>query len=163
MLGDLELTAPADFDFIIGEWNVTHHRLKDILVGCDEWVEFIGESSTVKTLGGFGNVEDNHLHYPDASVRAKAIRSYNSATKEWSIWWLDGRNPHTLDEPVIGRFLDNVGRFYAQDSYQGQAIKVRFIWNSTDPDMPTWEQAFSKDNGETWETNWKMTFTKKQS
>jgi len=158
MLKDLNPDAPKDFDFIIGHWNVKHRRLKDVFDG-EEWVEFQGQSSTVKTLGGFGNVEDNHLHFPESSIRAKAIRSYNPETGEWSIWWLDGRNPHHLDTPVVGKFIDGVGCFYADEEYNGREIKVRFIWNSTNPKMPTWEQAFSFDKGDTWEVNWRMEFT----
>jgi len=159
MLLSLEPNAPKDFDFIIGDWKVKHRRLKDILNDSDEWIEFSGESSTVRTLGGFGNIEDNHLHFPDSSVRAKAIRSYNSETGEWSIWWLDGRNPNALDTPVVGKFHEGIGRFYADEIYNGTSIKIRFIWNSTIPKKPTWEQAFSKDNGITWETNWLMEFS----
>lgn len=159
MLMDLEPNAPKDFDVIIGQWNVKHRRLKDILNGGEQWIEFEGQSSTVKTLGGFGNVEDNHLHLPDASIRAKAIRSYNPETAQWSIWWLDGRNPHNLDTPVVGKFANGVGHFYADEVYNGQAIKVRFIWDFTHPDAPKWEQAFSADDGKTWEVNWQMEFT----
>ncbi|OCQ23830.1 DUF1579 domain-containing protein [Pseudoalteromonas luteoviolacea] len=161
MLLELELDAPQDFDFIIGEWNVRHSRLKEILSDSDEWYEFTGESATVKTLGGFGNIEDNHLHFPEASIRAKAIRSYNAQTREWSIWWLDGRNPASMDTPVVGTFNEKVGQFFADDTFNDQPIKVRFIWNATNPEIPTWEQAFSKDDGKTWETNWKMMFTRK--
>ncbi|MCF2907591.1 DUF1579 domain-containing protein [Pseudoalteromonas sp. DL2-H2.2] len=152
--------APGDFDFMIGQWSVQHRRLKDILNGGDEWIEFKGESSTLNTLGGFGNVEDNHLHFPEGSVRAKAIRSYNERTGQWSIWWLDGRNPGVMDTPVVGEFQDGVGRFYADEEYHGEAIKVRFIWDATNPEQPTWAQAFSKDGGESWETNWEMRFTR---
>ncbi|MDK1285765.1 DUF1579 domain-containing protein [Pseudoalteromonas umbrosa] len=162
MLQTREHNEPKDFDFIIGDWQVKHRRLKDILNGSQEWIEFEGQSSTVKTLGGFGNVEDNHLHMPSESIRAKAIRSYNSETNEWSIWWLDGRNPGAMDTPVVGQFTDGVGRFYADETYNGVTVKVRFVWDSTNPDMPTWQQAFSKDNGETWEVNWKMEFTRVQ-
>lgn len=159
MLMDIEPNAPKDFDFIIGNWNVKHRRLKDVLSNGEQWIEFEGQSSTVKTLGGFGNIEDNHLHFPESSIRAKAIRSYNSQTNEWSIWWLDGRNPNHLDTPVVGKFVDGIEYFYADDEYQGKAIKVRFIWNATNPNIPAWEQAFSVDDGETWEVNWKMEFT----
>ncbi|WP_440055722.1 DUF1579 domain-containing protein [Pseudoalteromonas sp. T1lg65] len=161
MLLDLEPNAPRDFDFIIGDWNVKHRRLKDILNGGEEWIEFNGLSSTVKTLGGYGNIEDVQLNFPDLSVRAKAIRSYNSETGEWSIWWLDGRNPNALDTPVVGKFSEGIGQFYADEVYNDAPIKVRFLWNSTNPIKPKWEQAFSKDNGETWETNWLMEFTPK--
>ena len=153
--------GPGDFDFIIGDWQVNHRRLKSILSECDQWVEFSGLSSTVYTLGGFGNVEDNFLDFPDGAFRAKAIRSFDPQSQTWSIWWLDGRLPHALDTPVIGEFSNGIGVFYADEKINGQDIKVRFIWNSQQPEAPTWEQAFSSDDGKTWETNWTMQFTRK--
>jgi hypothetical protein len=150
--------APTDFDFIIGDWAVKHQRLKERFAGSDEWEEFDGLSSTTKTLGGFGNLEDNLLRYPSGDSRAIALRSYNGDTKRWSIWWLDGRNPSTLDTPVEGAFQDGIGTFLASDTLDGRPIGVRFIWDATQQE-PTWEQAFSPDQGSTWETNWRMTFT----
>jgi len=160
MLTNIEPNAPKDFDFIIGDWKVKHRRLKDILNGCEEWVEFEGDSSTRKTLGGFGNLEDNQLHFPESSFRAVALRSYNAESNKWSIWWLDSRFPDALDVPVVGCFNDGVGIFYADDVLNGVSVKVRFKWISTDVNKPCWEQAFSKDNGNTWETNWTMEFLK---
>ena len=161
MLLTIEPNAPADFDFVIGSWTVKHRRLRDILNNSEQWITFEGSSSTVKTLGGFGNLEDNHLHFPDASFRAIAIRSYNVATKKWSIWWLDGRSPDSLDTPVVGEFSEGIGLFYAEDVYKGKTIKVRFTWNSLEPGKPRWQQAFSEDNGKSWETNWTMEFSAK--
>lgn len=160
MLTDLDTNAPSDFDFIIGDWRVRHKKLREIFNDCKEWIEFSGESSTRKILGGFGNLEDNHLHFPESSVRAVAIRSYNQVLKHWSIWWLDGRHPDNLDVPVVGRFENGFGVFYADDTYQEESIKVRFKWNSLNPEQPRWEQAFSKDDGKTWETNWTMIFSR---
>jgi hypothetical protein len=53
---------------------------------------------------------------------------------------------------------EGVGTFYADDSLRGRPIGVRFLWTATDTDEPQWEQAFSDDRGETWETNWVMRF-----
>ena len=36
---------------------------------------------------------------------------------------------------------------------------ARFIWSGVTTQTPRWEQAFSDDSGETWETNWVMDFT----
>ena len=152
-------SAPSDFNFIIGHWRVRHRRLNARLAGCTEWTEFDGESSTSHILGGFGNLEDNILHFPEGSVRAAAMRSYDGQTKSWSIWWLDGRNPTRLDVPVVGSFADHVGVFYADDVLDGKAIKVRFTWRATPGTEPRWEQAFSGDAGATWETNWTMVFS----
>ncbi|AVP97455.1 DUF1579 domain-containing protein [Ahniella affigens] len=151
-------TIPDDFDFIIGDWQVQHRRLDARLCGCGSWTEFTGTTSTRKTLGGFGNVEDNVLNLPEGSYRALAMRSYDAASRLWSIWWLDGRRPHHLDVPVVGAFADGVGTFFADDRLDGQAIRVRFTWYVERDGCPQWEQAFSADAGGTWETNWIMRF-----
>ena len=57
-----------------------------------------------------------------------------------------------------GAFRDGIGTFVAADVLNGAPIRVRFIWDATGA-RPTWEQAFSNDEGATWETNWRMTFT----
>jgi hypothetical protein len=151
-------SAPTDFDFVIGNWFVKHRQLKERLANCTEWVEFDGEMSTQKILGGFGNIEDNILRLPDQEVRAIALRSYDRNTKNWSIWWLDGRFPGQIDVPVVGKFIDGVGTFFANDTYQEIPIIVRFVWRQIGVDLLRWEQAFSADEGESWETNWTMDF-----
>jgi len=153
------IEAPGDFDFIIGKWDVAHRRLNARLCGCTEWTTFSGLSSTVKTLGGFGNLEDNLLHFPEGSFRAVALRSFCAVSATWSIWWLDGRYPTVLDVPVAGKFTGHTGLFFADDHLDGAPIKVRFTWSGRPGHHPRWEQAFSPDAGASWETNWTMDFT----
>jgi hypothetical protein len=155
-----ESSAPKDFDFIIGDWTVRHRRLDKRLSGCSTWTEFAGRSSTRKTLGGFGNLEDNLLHFPEGAFRAIAIRSWCAQTRTWSIWWLDGRNPTRIDKPVVGGFTGDTGLFYTDDVLDGRAIRVRFTWIAAAGQDPRWEQAFSADGGLSWETNWTMQFTR---
>ncbi|MET3119218.1 hypothetical protein AAKU64_003457 [Undibacterium sp. GrIS 1.8] len=150
----------SDFDFFIGRWNVAHRRLKERLANSNEWLEFTGSCITQKILGGLGNFDDNILVLPEGTYHAATIRSYNPASGTWSIWWLDGRNPGNLDVPVVGQFENGIGRFYAEDTFNGKAIRLRFLWTQPVPDMPRWEQAFSADAGETWETNWVMDFSR---
>ncbi|MBD1584298.1 DUF1579 domain-containing protein [Pseudoalteromonas sp. S16_S37] len=149
-----------DFDFAIGSWAVKHRRLKDLFAREEQWIEFTGTSKTQHILGGQGNVEDNVLHFPSGTFKAAAFRSYNPTTNKWAIWWLDGRFPDRLDVPVIGEFKNGIGLFYADDVFNNIATKVRFIWDTSDPKTPRWEQAFSIDNGHTWKTNWTMIFTR---
>lgn len=153
--------TPTDFDFIMGEWRVRHTRLNARLANCEQWTDFEGLSSTAKILGGAGNVEDNQLFFPEGTFRAAAIRSYCAKSGTWSIWWLDGRNPTELDKPVVGRFAEGVGLFFADDFLGDRPVKVRFKWTATPATHPRWEQAFSGDGGLTWETNWKMEFTRR--
>jgi hypothetical protein len=58
---------------------------------------------------------------------------------------------------VVGRFEGDVGTFECDDVWEGTPIRVRYRWTKTDPDHPRWEQAFTADAGQTWETNWKRT------
>jgi hypothetical protein len=59
---------------------------------------------------------------------------------------------------VVGRFADGVGMFYADDVLGEKPIRIRFTWCVREGGQPHWEQAFSADGGETWETNWTMDF-----
>lgn len=154
-------SAPTDFDFVIGDWLVRHRRLNVRLANCHEWTEFEGAMSTQKILGGFGNLEDNWLNFPEGEFRAVALRAFDQTNNTWAIWWLDGRFPGQMDVPVKGGFKNGVGTFYADDMFQGVAIKVRFLWSSSGPDTLRWEQAFSEDGGVNWETNWTMEFTRR--
>ena len=148
-----------DFDFLVGSWQVHHRRLKERLAGNHEWIEFEGTCVMQKILGGIGNMDESVLEFPGDAYRAVALRTYDAAKRRWSIWWVDGRNPGHLDPPVIGGFKDGVGTFYAEDTFKGKPIRVRFLWTNLIT-QPHWEQAFSEDGGKTWETNWTMEFVK---
>ena len=154
-------SGPADFDFVVGSWNVSHRKLKERLANCIDWVEFSGTSDTSKVLGGYGNVEDNVLELPEGTYRAVALRSFNPIKKAWAIWWLDGRAPWSIDTPVIGAFSKGVGLFYADEVFNGMPVSIRFTWTKVTKDVLRWEQAFSSDAGNTWETNWTMSFSRR--
>jgi hypothetical protein len=149
-----------DFDFLAGSWTVQHRRLKHRLAHSNEWETFSGTSKTWLVLDGQGNVDDNVLQTPVGTYSAVTLRSFDPATKSWSIWWLDSRRPHELDPPVVGSFRDGIGTFFAKDIFNGRPIIVRYIWSDITPDSAKWQQAFSDDNGKTWETNWIMEFHK---
>ncbi len=152
------VSVSRDFDFEFGQWRVRHRRLRDRLVGCDDWENFTGTSETRPVLGGNGNVEDNLLDFPSGPYRAIALRAFDVAKQTWAIWWLSANEPHHLDVPVIGAFDNGVGSFFAEETLGGKPIIVRFLWLGTDTVSPRWEQAMSDDGGATWETNWTMDF-----
>ena len=154
------MSTANDFDFFHGRWAVHHRRLKERLASCTEWQVFGGTTRVQALLGGAGNVDDNVIELPGGTYRAATLRAFDPATRQWAIWWLDGRHPHTVDTPMIGRFENGVGTFFADDTHHGRPIKVRFLWSRITPTTAHWEQAFSVDGGKTWETNWEMDFTR---
>ena len=157
----MDQSTQNDFDFLFGRWRVHHRRLRERLAGSDEWQEFDGTSVAQPILGGLGNVDDNVLNLPAGAYRAATFRAFDERTKQWSIWWLDARHPHApLDPPMVGGFDRGVGTFYADETFNGQPVRVRFLWTDTQTASPRWEQAFSPDGGKTWEVNWAMTFVR---
>jgi hypothetical protein len=149
-----------DWDWLRGHWTVHHQRLKERLAGSDEWQTFAGSSTLWATLGGLGTIDDNLVELPGDPYRGISVRAYDPATDRWSIWWLDGRNPAALDTPVLGRFDGSTGTFTGRATFQGRPIVMRFRWRDIHGARPWWEQAFSADDGATWEVNWRNYFSR---
>ena len=82
-----------------------------------------------------------------------AVRLYDPTSRQWSIYG-SSLKTGTFDPPEIGQFKDRRGEFYAQDTFQGRAVYIRFVWQSIDAGHTHFEQAFSIDGGKAWETNW---------
>lgn len=147
-----------DFDFLVGHWHVKHRRLKHRLARANEWQTFTGTMTARPYLGGQAIVDDNVLDLEASPHRAITLRAFDPPTGKWSIWWLDSRRPAALDPPLVGEFEQGIGTFFAHDSFAGQPILVRFIWSEITARSARWEQAFSADNGHSWEVNWVMEF-----
>jgi hypothetical protein len=148
-----------DFDFLAGRWTVAHRRLKERLAGCREWETFGGTTELRHILQGQGVIDDNTLDLPGDPYAAATVRTFDVRTGLWSIWWIDSRHPG-IGEPVHGRFEDGVGTFLGDDELGGRPIRVRFLWSDITPTSARWSQAFSADDGATWETNWVMDFSR---
>lgn len=147
----------GDFDFFIGRWRVSHHRLVGRLVGSTDWQDFDGTTQTRRILGGLGNMDENVLNLPAGAYQAVTLRLFDPARAVWTIHWIDARMA-TVDAPMIGRFVDGAGEFFGDDRLDGRPIRVRFRWFVDDADHCRWEQAFSPDGEASWETNWTMAF-----
>jgi hypothetical protein len=146
-----------DFDFLIGTWKVYHRMLTQRLKGSTDWVEFEGDTVARKIMNGLGNLDENIIHMKTGTVHAITLRLFDPHSKEWSIHWSTDRMG-TLDIPMIGKFKDGRGEFFAQETHEGRHVYSRFIWSTFTTDSCQWEQALSADGGRTWETNWIMEF-----
>jgi len=152
-------SSKHDFDFFEGKWKLLNKKLKSRLSHCTEWIEFESTQEMYRVLNGIGNI-DNFLATIDGqSFEGMTVRLFNPKTKLWSIYWADS-NEGKLDPPVLGSFENSVGHFITKDIFNGMNILVTFRWDARDKDKPIWSQAFSKDNGKTWEWNWFMYMSK---
>ena len=145
-----------DFDFIAGEWTILHRRLVARGAGSSAWDEFPSTHRAALHLGGIANVEE--ISCPARGWSGMAVRAYRAATRQWSIYWISS-STGAVEPPMVGGFTGDRGEFYGEDHHDGRPIQVRFFWTRLGPDAARWEQAFCHD-GQTWETNWIMEFTR---
>jgi hypothetical protein len=152
-------SGQRDFDFLVGRWKVQNRRLRERLKGSTDWDEFEGTVEVRQLWGGQANIDEYRAEAPFGRIQGLTLRIYNPSSRQWSIHWSSSANG-TLDRPMIGSFQEGRGEFYNEDTYEGRAIYVRFIWSKLAKDSCRWEQAFSADGGKSWETNWIMEFTR---
>lgn len=150
-------SSPDDFDFLVGKWRVHNRKLNKRLAGCDEWNEFEAIGECRKILNGFGNTDSLKTDFDGKPFEGMTLRLFNPQTRLWSIYWADS-NAVVLDVPQVGSFENGTGEFFAHDIFEGKPIIVKFNWDATDALNPAWSQAFSADEGKTWEWNWFMSF-----
>jgi hypothetical protein len=159
-VSQLLIRPGTDFDFLMGRWRVRHHRLKRRLANCTQWDDFTGTSNVRPLLGGVGNVDENEIPLPGDPYVGITLRTYGRRSETWRIYWFDSRHPEAVDPPMVGRFENGIGTFYAEHVFEGKPTRVRFLWSRPSADTCRWEQAFSTDEGRTWETNWIMDFSR---
>ncbi|WP_294003618.1 DUF1579 domain-containing protein [Sphingomonas sp.] len=132
------------------------------LVGDDVWDEFDGTMNARAILAGGGNFDENVLNDPQGTYRACTVRMFDPSSALWMIYWIDGRHPRP-DPPVVGSFMSGRGVFVGNDVIDERKILIRFIWSEIAGNAARWEQAFSIDEGNMWETNWIMNFARQQA
>ena len=146
-----------DFDFIYGKWRMPNHRLKKRLAGSHEWADFITCDEGGPLQGGIGDIDYLKASYWKDFVGV-TVRTYDPKTGLWRIYWVDNTfSGGVIDPPVVGKFDGNVGIFEGPGTSNGIPVLVRFTWTVNPKGsqvVAKWNQAFSTDNGKTWETNW---------
>ncbi len=168
----MQTTPPTgdarDFDFLMGPWRIRNTRLLQRLAGCTDWETFEATGTARPLSGDIGNCDDFIPETWNAGYVGMALRLFNPEARRWSIYWLDnvtgGLDTATglLRLPVMGGFSGTgQGLFVGHDTFEGRPIQVQFRWTKNlETGTPRWEQAFSGDDGRTWETNWVMEFSR---
>lgn len=152
--------VPNGFAFLNGSWNQKYSRLRHPLAHAHDWYRFPGISSVRSMWEGRGQVEEGTLDSPLGKILGLTIRIQNPKTKKWELYWGTSELGMAAGPPQVGQFDANgVGIFDALDTWHGKSVIVRYKWTS-DPKHPRFEQSFSSDHGETWETNWTTDYSR---
>jgi hypothetical protein len=143
-----------DFDFEEGAWKIHLKRLPKPLTGSNSWIEFDGTSVTRKVWDGRAWLEEFETDGPAGHIEGLTLRLYNPETHQWSLYWANSKAGTMGGPPNVGEFKNGRGEFYAQDTFNGRVILIRYVWSDITSGSAHFEQSFSDDGGKTWEVNW---------
>ncbi len=153
--------GPHDFDFEFGAWHAHLKRLVNPLSGSTTWVELDGTSVVRKVWGGRANLGELDIANAGSHIEGLSLRTYNPETRQWNVSWVNA-NDGMVTSPMVGGFNNGRGEFYNRDTFRGKPIVVRFIFSDLTANTFKLEQAFSGDDGKTWEANWIATFEREK-
>lgn len=142
-----------EFHFEFGTWKTHVSMLKQPLTGSKTWAEYDGITIVHKVWSGQANLVDLDMKNASSHLKLASFRLYNPATRQWSLYVANSHSG-TLGVPSIGGFADGHGVFYDKEAFDGKPVTVRFVITPRSADAIHFEQAFSVDDGKTWETNW---------
>ena len=147
-----------DFDFLDGRWYAHSKRLARPLdaATADQWEEFDSVHDGVLLPSGFGVADDYRIPSRPDFV-GLALQLYDPKTGQWQAYWY---RLGVLTASLVGRFDDVVGVFEGPDTHGGRPIRTRYTWSQITATTARWEQAYSADDGKSWETNWVMTYSR---
>ncbi len=155
----LNVSGQHDFDFLFGSWHVENLRLKHRFQNSDDWETFSAKNIVRPIWNGRGNLEEYQGNASAGPVDGLTVRLFDTKTGKWSLYWSDQQSGR-MYPPVVGSFLNGRGEFFGHDRDGGRPVSVRFVWSEMTANSCKWEQAFSLDEGKTWETNWIMRMTR---
>ncbi|HEY1975236.1 MAG TPA: hypothetical protein VGG89_01655 [Candidatus Baltobacteraceae bacterium] len=149
-----------DFDFEFGPTWTAHLRLLGHrLAGAHDWIDFHGTLLTHKLWSGQGNMSELVVSNGKSNIVGGALHLYNPDTRQWSVWFANAITG-TLGVPSVGHFENGRGVLYDREVQGGRMVTVRQIFSNTSAHTFNFDQAFSADNGKTWETNLTIRYTR---
>ena len=154
------LDGHKGFDFLIGTWSTHYKRLRHPLSKNHYWYECAGTSVVRPFWNDSANIETGDIRCPQQYISSLTLRLYDDASHQWSLYW-GTKKVGLASGAQVGHFdATGVGDFLAKDTFAGKPVIVRYRWKVLAGDRPHFEQAFSADDGRTWETNWISDYTR---
>jgi uncharacterized protein (TIGR02246 family) len=142
-----------DFDFEFGAWTAHISRLVSPLSGSGEWAEYTGTSVVTPVWNGRANLGELLVDGPAGRIEGMSLRVFDPASGQWRIHWTNARNG-LVGEAMVGGFSGGRGLFYNTEDFGGRPVLVRFVFSDITASSFGLEQAFSIDDGGSWEPNW---------
>lgn len=153
--------AYHEFDFWIGDWNVTNRFLQ-----ADTTWAVIGTATNrvYPVLNGCAIIEHWEGNMGPRAIRGFSIRAYDAVREKW-ILVLNWPRPNRASFGLLeGVFTHGRGEFFSEGTnQQGQPMLTRYSFADINDQTFRWDAAYSTSKGREWYTNWIMEFSRRDS
>lgn len=140
----------SQFDFWVGEWNL-------------EWQDQAGNiqhgNNSIKKILDGCVIEENFTGAGTPEFKGRSLSVFNPVAGFWQQTWVDNQGGY-LD--FTGRFSD--GRMILSRSFRtkdGKEILQRMVFYDISKNSFTWDWENSANQGQTWNLQWKIGYTRK--
>jgi len=131
------------FDFWLGEWNVT-------------WGEAGKGTNHIERILD-GRIVQENFSAPD--LHGMSFSAYDLERGMWCQTWVDNNGTY-LD--FTGKFEDGRMILSRDALVKGQACKQRMVWYDIEENKLEWNWERSDDNGKSWQVLWQIHYTRKK-
>lgn len=150
-----------EFDFWVGEWDV-NLRQKQPDNTWKDWKK--SKANIYKILDGRAILElweEQSGMSPANTIIGYSLRYFDSEIQQWVLWlnW-PGVN-RSGSSSLMGEFRHGRGEFYSERPLNDSTSLIsRYTFSDVSSTSLRWDDAFSKDGGATWTSNWIMEFSR---
>jgi hypothetical protein len=135
--------SAADFDFWLGEWQVTWNDGRDR-----------GRNSIAKEYGG-NVVYERFDGRPGIELVGMSVSVYREAIDRWFQTWVDDSGNYFA---LQGGMEDGEMILLGEQSGPRGRVSLRMRFSDIEHDRFTWRWESSKDDGSTWEPLWELAY-----
>jgi hypothetical protein len=135
--------SSADFDFWLGEWQVTWNDGRER-----------GRNSIAREYGG-NVVYERFDGRPGIDLVGMSVSVYREAVDRWVQTWVDDSGNYFA---LQGGMEDGEMILLGEQSGPRGRVSLRMRFSEIEDDRFTWRWESSKDDGETWDTLWELAY-----
>lgn len=138
----------AQFDFWLGNWELT-------------WNDTSHGANTIEAIMDSMVIRENFDGTPDIKLVGESVSSYHRPSGQWKQTWVDNQ----------GGYLDFTGGMTGDDMIlsrnavdgNGKPFMQRMVWREITENSFEWNWQESRDGGRTWNTNWQISYRRKNA
>ena len=150
VLTPCEASQQKQFDFWIGEWDLTWPGEKAREVGH-------GTNSIKRIMDGCV-VQENFSGADTMHLRGMSLSTFDSRSGRWKQTWVDNEGGY-LD--FVGEFKDGQMILQREAIRNGEKILQRMVWKNITVGEMDWSWEASRDEGKTWQVNWPIHYKRR--